>query len=167
MTPDTVTNVVTPLEVWSVGFTGTQEGMTALQKSTFSRIMQNCFIKETLSGDHSPINFHHGDCIGADAEASDLVSKECLVYIHPPDAFLKRAYRPAFYSYGPLPYLVRNRAIVDATQVLIATPKRQFEELRSGTWSTVRYARRLNKEIIIIWPDGKTTHENAKRPRIL
>lgn len=47
----------------------------------------------------------------------------------------------------------RNHDIVDATEWLIATPKK-FEEIRSGTWATVRYAKKVKKPVTIIWPDG-------------
>ncbi len=92
----------------------------------------------------SPSEFHHGDCIGADKEAHEMVREfhpECLIVGHPPSNQIKRAgtlcdiFRPA------LPYLDRNHAIVDAVSVLIAAPKDPSEQLRSGTWATIRYAR--------------------------
>ena len=61
----------------------------------------------------------------------------------------------------PLPYLERNRAIVDACDILIACPKGMQEEQRSGTWATVRYARRRDRPIVIVWPDGTVTREGA------
>ena len=57
------------------------------------------------------------------------------------------------------PPLDRNRDIVDACDVLIATPKDFVEELRSGTWATVRYARKQRKPLVIVWPNGETTTE--------
>jgi outer membrane protein insertion porin family len=56
--------------------------------------------------------------------------------------------------------LDRNRAIVDSCDVLIACPKGP-EEQRSGTWATVRYARKQKKRIVIIWPDGEVTEEKG------
>lgn len=47
--------------------------------------------------------------------------------------------------------LVRNRAIVDASDLLIAVPMDPGnEELRSGTWATVRYARAKGIPILFI-----------------
>jgi hypothetical protein len=58
----------------------------------------------------------------------------------------------------PLPPLERNRNIVDVVDVLLAAPKGP-EELRSGTWSTVRYCRKVQKPLAILWPDGTVTEE--------
>jgi len=45
-------------------------------------------------------------------------------------------------------YAKRNKNIVDATDYLIATPNDK-ERPGSGTWVTVRYARRQCKEFIL------------------
>jgi hypothetical protein len=50
------------------------------------------------------------------------------------------------------PPLVRNRNIVDACTILTAAPRSTAEELRSGTWSTVRYARAHMVPDIILKP---------------
>ena len=47
----------------------------------------------------------------------------------------------------------------DETDMLVACPKGP-EEVRSGTWSTVRFARKRGKRIVIIMPDGTVTEEN-------
>jgi hypothetical protein len=52
------------------------------------------------------------------------------------------------------PYLVRNHEIVDDSQVLIAAPKEFTEQLRSGTWATIRYARKIGRTVRIVFPDG-------------
>lgn len=57
----------------------------------------------------------------------------------------------------PGPYLWRNHQIVDATSALIAAPFGFEEELRSGTWATVRYARKLGRPVRFFWPDGTTS----------
>jgi len=51
-------------------------------------------------------------------------------------------------------YLTRNHELVDASSVLFACPKGTHEELRSGTWATVRYALKQHKEVVVIYPDG-------------
>lgn len=59
---------------------------------------------------------------------------------------------------SPLPYMERNRAIVDASDVLIACPYEIVEPEfgRSGTWSTIRYALTIpNFPVVIIWPNGR------------
>jgi hypothetical protein len=62
--------------------------------------------------------------------------------------------------FGEYPPLERNKHIVIAAiDGLIATPKTIAEEVRSGTWTTVRYARTLNRDIHIVLPDGKVRRE--------
>ena len=36
----------------------------------------------------------------------------------------------------------------------------QNEILRSGTWATIRYARKKSKKVMLIFPDGTMTKEN-------
>jgi hypothetical protein len=80
--------------------------------------------------------------------------------IHPPSDGSRRAHCKADKTLPPLPYLQRNHAVVDDTEVLIATPAQQHETLRSGAWATVRYARKKKRKIHIIYPDGTLKTEN-------
>jgi predicted Rossmann fold nucleotide-binding protein DprA/Smf involved in DNA uptake len=57
---------------------------------------------------------------------------------------------------------VRNKVIVRETEILIAVPAETMEQHRSGTWSTVRYARKLERAVCIIRPDGTLIHERGK-----
>ena len=52
----------------------------------------------------------------------------------------------------PRDYLDRNKDIVNNCDLLIAAPKENTEVLRSGTWSTVRYAKQLGVTVVIIEP---------------
>lgn len=124
-----------------VGFTGTQFGMTVEQKLALLKF---------ISTNRDITEFHHGDCIGADYESHILASvrKRIRIVIHPPEDPRKRA-NCRGRLLPPLPYLERNKAIVNNTDVLIAAP-RGPEVLRSGTWSTVRYARKAGKKVIIL-----------------
>lgn len=130
-----------------IGFTGTQMGMSQNQQIIFCRMVQ-----ETLK----ITEFHHGDCIGADKQVHDIVkdyTSKIRVVIHPPDNNTKRAYCSGDEIRLPQPYIQRNHNIVDETDGLIAIPYGP-EIRRSGTWATVRYARKLKKMIYIINPDG-------------
>ncbi len=60
---------------------------------------------------------------------------------------------------GKKPYLARNRDIVNAADVLIAGPGGMEEIMRSGTWATVRYARKKQKPVIIVYPNGEVVRE--------
>lgn len=133
-----------------VGFTGTRKGMTRAQRFRFADLI--CRI---------PMDrFAHGDCRGADALAHDLVCAlgGVPIRIHPPTEPALRAWCHADDVLPPLPYLERNYGIVDGAHILIATP-RGPEELRSGTWATVRYARKRRRLVIVIAPDSAVTHE--------
>lgn len=61
--------------------------------------------------------------------------------------------------YEPKEYIKRDKDIVDTSDILIATPRFMYEELRSGTWATVRYAEKKNKPIVIIWPNGDVEND--------
>lgn len=125
--------------------------MTVSQRAAFSSMVEDWL---WLCDD---VEVHHGDCVGVDADAN-LVAIEagCRVVIHPPVELKHRAFcgdeaRRAgvrCLTLEPLPYLVRNHAIVDATDLLVAFPAGP-EQLRSGTWSTVRYARKQGKDVLI------------------
>lgn len=136
-----------------VGFTGTQQGMTQYQKETLER--------EFRSLDFALFNewwFHHGDCIGADEEADKIARAwGAKIWIHPPVNQSKRAncgIRPNMDKIVPgRPYLQRNQHIVEWSDMLFACPAGE-EKQRSGTWSTVRKARALGKDHMIIMPDG-------------
>lgn len=79
---------------------------------------------------------------------------------HPPSDSLRRAYCAYDEERTPLPFLVRNHAIVDeGVDGLIAAPSGWVEEQRSGTWATVRYARKLGRRIWIVLPDGRVKEE--------
>lgn len=136
-----------------IGFTGTSRGMRMVQKAALRDVLI------IMSGE-----FHHGDCVGADAEAHDIaVSLRFELVIHPPINPSKRAFKQAKTIRGPLDYLDRNKVIIDETEVLVAAPGETNERVRSGTWSTVRYARRRGREIIIIFPDGRVKMEKSTR----
>lgn len=121
-----------------IGFTGTQIGMSQSQKEQF--VLQLYEL--------NPTEFHHGDCIGADAEAHDIVREffpDVKIVGHIPKSNGKRAFRKCDEYRDPLPYLERDRKIVDETEFLFGAPKTDDEILRSGTWATIRYSKKIAK----------------------
>lgn len=117
-----------------IGFTGTQAGMSQKQLETLRELFSTTNVEE----------FHHGDCIGSDADAHDIAAAMSIrIFMHPPKQEKKRAWKVGDYIYTPKEYLERNHDIVNAVDYLIAAPKRNTEELRSGTWATIRYARKV------------------------
>ena len=133
-------------DVRGIGFSGTRAGMTGPQLQTV----------EMLLLANAGSRFHHGDCVGADAQAHDIaIRAKLVVYIHPPTDKSLRAFKQGWMA-KPLSYLARNRDIVDATQELIAAPMEADEQPKGGTWSTIRYARKVGKPVTIVRPDGTT-----------
>lgn len=153
----------------NIGFTGTQSGMTDFQKSWLLKFLE----------ENKCVQFEHGDCIGSDAQAHAIAAKYFLdqnegtykITIHPPTNEAKRAkIGPCKLGNNthlslevvvltPEAYLQRNKSIVDNTDMLIACPKETQMTMRSGTWSTIRYAwakaKLTGKKVIVIPPNGK------------
>src|SRR4051794_38642857 len=103
---------------------------------------------------------HHGDCIGGDEEFHAICRKHGIaVILHPPvDEKLRAFCVGAVREEKPYPFLVRNKHIVNASDILLAAPKEEYEPppLRGqGTWSTVRYARRSRTVMRVVWPEGE------------
>jgi len=130
-----------------IGFTGTQRGWTYEQMVAVKKFLMQ----------KQPFDLHHGDCIGADAEVDRLsYPMSHHTYVHPPINNYKRAYTKTFVDIRePKEYIARNHDIVDETDFLLATPGEKEEQLRSGTWATIRYARKKGKQVVIIYPDGE------------
>jgi hypothetical protein len=93
---------------------------------------------------------HHGDCVGWDEQMHNLASAMGIKTVsHPPTSGALRANCGADIILAPLPFLDRNKAIVSAVDFLIAAPDRP-EEMRSGTWSTVRYAKKCGVKGVVL-----------------
>lgn len=121
--------------------------MTPEQIETFKRIINNTNIE----------TFHHGDCKGADHEAHILIralKPKVKIVVHPPNNRMLRAFCNGDIIRPENDYLTRDYNIVKASKKIIATPKQEEEIRRSGTWTTIRYSRKLKREISIIYPDG-------------
>jgi hypothetical protein len=152
----------------NIGFTGSREGLTKPQHQSLVGLL-GAFISEKLATTPDSVpQFHHGDCVGADMLSGDAAHDAGYeMHIHPPNIGSLRAYCSNRYPatvYDAFPYLVRNKNIVDNTDILIATPNGP-ETTRSGTWSTVRYARKKSKEIWIVYPNGEIAKENSPSPQ--
>ena len=134
---------------FKIGFTGTQEGMTNKQQDNFLEIL-SWFFRSYPQG----LELHQGQCIGADEEATYLARKSGIwVVSHPPVDKSKTHSIICDETRPEKSFLDRNRDIVDEVNVLLAAPRSRKEELRSGTWATVRYARKTNKPYEMVWPN--------------
>ena len=143
-----------------IGFTGPRVGMSPLQQDIFKKVL------EGKTGE-----FHHGDCVGSDAEAHDIIRKNFAdkwrIIIHPPVKNAYRAFKLGDEVREAKPYFPRNQDIVVETCFLIATPK-SVEEV-GGTWYTINYLRNLigdqmkrkvpiTRQGSIILPNGTVGH---------
>lgn len=109
----------------------------------------------------------HGDCIGSDADAHEIAHGLGVpIFIRPPEDEKKRAFCKGAVTVHPKkPYKKRNQDIVNTTTFMIATPRSFKEVVRSGTWSTVRYACNQKKLVYVVWPDGSIT-ERTENPEL-
>jgi hypothetical protein len=125
-----------------LGFTGTSKGMNSPQIALFKSVLEIYDWSE----------FHDGDCIGADEDAHMIVFIDhppIKTVSHPPINDSKRAWCSADEVREEKDYLVRDKDIVDESDVLFAAPLSNQEILRSGTWATIRYAQKKGIPVII------------------
>lgn len=144
----------------SIAFTGTQSGMVDGQLIRVIQLVRSFSLQGYTRA-------RHGGCIGADEEF-DAICREADFHltIHWSTLHHKQMKRPSKQKeevwINELPPLVRNRRMVEAAKLLIAAPSSYREELRSGTWSTIRYARKAELPTYIVFPDGSMKKENVE-----
>ncbi len=140
-----------------VGFTGTRHGLDLAQKTSLHLWLENNRIE----------TFHHGAQVGADSEAVLLLATwirhRPVIIAHPGPSSCRRAINNSRVVMAEKPYLARNLDIARECQILLACPMGP-EEVRSGTWATIRYARTLRRQVIIFWPDGGISSDPATAP---
>lgn len=121
------------------------------------RDMQKAIVSDLLVS-RVPGWLHHGVCVGADEEAHAIAkSLGLLLAGHPPKNSHRRSWKCTDFDqlYAAKDYIPRNHDIVDLTEELIAAPAAdEGHSLRSGTWSTIRYARQKRKMVTIVYADG-------------
>lgn len=143
-----------------IGITGTRAGTTPQQHARMASYIRHPATQEV----------HHGDCVGVDLEAHRVAAPLAgrRIIVHPPTDGKERAYAAQVHAlHGaeivvkqPKDYLARNRDIVDACDTLLAVPHGPEQLRGSGTWAAIRYARKIKRQLVIIWPDGTTVREN-------
>ena len=128
------------------GVTATRSGVTREQVTALASALINLGVTE----------LHHGDCVGGDAQA-DAVAAALLIrrVAHPPDNVKLRAFCASDVVLPVKPYKERNRDIVEVCGILFGLPEQAEEQRFGGTWSTVRYARQINRRLVLILPDGE------------
>lgn len=141
-----------------IGFTGTRLGMTAPQLVSLDHVLK----------DLEPFfSVHHGGCKGSDEQFHKQITHDypsVLRVIHWGDREAWRSdHAIGDLEHDPKPNLERNHDIVHQSDLLIAAPDSMTEMIHSGTWATVRYARKLGKKIILIFPQGVIKVEPARK----
>ena len=109
----------------------------------------------------NPVELHHGCCVGADDQAN-TIARDALGFKtvgHPPADNRLRSWCDCDELREAKDYVSRDHNIVDETDYLIATPKTDIEEIRSGTWLTIRYAIKQEKHVYLILPNGRLTEQ--------
>ncbi len=140
-----------------LGFTGTRHGMTPSQLVSVG-ILFKVYAPE--------LELHHGDCVGADEHAHDLAGRvNARRVVHPPTDQQHRAFVQYYDEIrDPQTKFARNRAIVNETSALVATPWQDFRpsaKTGGGTWYTIEYAEKKGRHIYIVWPDGRIADSNG------
>lgn len=88
-----------------IGFRGARHGMTKLQKEALRQVL----------AEYRPAEFHHGDFVGADAEAHEIVRAAypaTRIVIHPPTKQTLRAFCQGDELRPARGYIARNRELV-------------------------------------------------------
>jgi hypothetical protein len=130
-----------------LGVTASRTGLTQMQKDIFKAVAHTV----------KPYEFHDGDCIGGDEQAHYIIRQEfelCYMVGHPPENPKQRAHMQYNRAHPTKGYIERNHEIVDMVDYMVALPNSKKEKKRSGTWATIRYARKLGRKLTIIYPDG-------------
>lgn len=141
--------------MWNMAFTGTQNGMTSFQLDGISSLMFSVIKKHKLI-------VRHGLCIGADTQFHNIVkSHNGYVIGHPCTIEAKQSLLECDEMMPVKLPLDRNKDMVSESNWVLAAPATQREMVRSGTWATIREARRLKKPLTIIFPDGLIQSENG------
>ena len=134
-----------------IGFTGTREGLTPMQLSELSLALSGAGLTQA----------HHGVCVGGDEQFHHRMKRDfpsVKIIGHPTINQSQMADVKCDELMEPAEYLERNKAIVKAVHFMVACPRQKQEQLRSGTWATIRYTKQMNnpkKLLIVIYPDGE------------
>lgn len=148
-----------------LGFTGTRFGLSEPQRRAVFDLLT------AIADIHRvPIVAHHGCCVGSDEDFHALCrERQWRVIGHPgpdwPDGEFC-AYTICGETVDPQPYMVRNQAIVDAAQIMIATPLEARPQVRGGTWRTIGMALRALRagklsELHVVGRDGQMLDHGA------
>lgn len=135
-----------------VGFTGTRQGPTPAQHKAVDRFLIAMF------RDHGARVLVHGGAVHSDTFAHEVVRPLGEIWVFPAieGGLLSSAVREPFNGIiaEPIPALDRNDIIAGLADGLLAVPYSDTEDERSGTWATVRRARKRGCPVYVVRRDG-------------
>lgn len=132
-----------------IGFTGTRKGMTFAQEFQLKDVLG--YFWDVAHARRARAELHYGGQNGADLGAR-TVAKEYGYHVetYPCPGVVADEETKVDVWHEVFPPLTRNRNIVAAVDILVAAPETDEEELRSGTWATVRYARARGIPVVML-----------------
>lgn len=140
--------------------TATQHGLTDAQTRGVSGFFSMYHVTDRIN------SLHNGGCIGGDEEIAEIAYSflpRINIILHPGDTPKKWSTRVFELASEIFPHrgnLERNRYMVDIATHVLACPREGTEVLRSGTWATIRYAKKTGKRLTIIYPSGEIEEWN-------
>jgi hypothetical protein len=134
----------------AIGFTGTRKGLTERQVHLLADVLEHI----------KPARVDHGGCTGGDGQCHLLLKQFPIEEVHIwysnlPHTWMKEPEKgriTLLIKHAPAPPLDRNWKIILDKDLLIACPAESVMQLRSGTWSTIRYAEQLDVRTLVIFP---------------
>ena len=112
-------------------------------------ISKGCIISEINSNNHEI--YSNGSYITKKIYYNNIGINHLWYTFSPPSDPKQRAFKKGDVLMGEKPYLVRNSDIIKHSSILIGCPiDKNTETLRSGTWSTIRKARKQNLLLYIL-----------------
>ena len=130
-----------------VGFVGTRKGMNEAQLDYVRKVLVQ----------QKPTEAHHGDLVGSCEQFHKLcLELDIPVVLHPPNSDKHRAFSAKQGGVGIVleekTYLKCNKDIVNECDLLIATPDTNEPNTSSHTWKAIRYAREIDKKVVVFMP---------------
>jgi hypothetical protein len=130
-----------------IGITGTRSGMTVFQFNTVQNNLRY-FIEQ-----YPDSEFHHGDCVGVDVQAAEIAQELGYKTIaYPSVGEDLRAWHKSDIILEPNTNFARNRAIVQAVDLLFVVPYQMQYQNRGGTWYTHDYAEKIGRNKLVFYP---------------
>lgn len=142
--------------MFTVGVTASRYGLTSKQRAYLRSRLAELITEHGKEG----VELHHGWCVGGDEQACVIAGQMGVRLVAHPASGVDARWMSGLLVdevRAARPPLIRNRHIVNETELLLAFPRQPVEQLRSGTWSTVRYARLLEGPREVVLPDGTVT----------